>query len=956
MATRTHHALRVLAPALLLLAGAVPLLAADKGISDSMLDEKRRLLAEAAAAPAAEIEAALAAERLPAALSRTRPVPFGAVGNPLAIGVDDATIPMELIDPTGVNPNVQVPVGIQVWGAAYDPVTDILYLSSGSTFHHWDVTAGTLTTIGPFTSSVDGVTLVMEGLAVANGTLLGSRVGNSATNPEGIYSIDPVTGVATLVEAFAITTGQTLSGLDADPVTGTLYGTNDATTNRGLVEIPLDGSGTVILITAYPAGETDIDGLAIGSDGRAYLVEDDGTGSNGQVHVWDFALAAYQTPIPTPWATNEVFSAGAWIEAGGNVARIRLTKTVGTTPGVCAPTDEITVVTGVEVYYCYTVENIGTLTLNFHDLVDDQLGVLFENEPITLAPGATHEIISSAVVITAPVVNNATWTARAVELVSQCSGAPILLPAGAPTTTSGPADPYPATVTFAGAPTAPGTVTVELRGISHTFPDDLDFLLEGPGGQTLVFMSDVGGGNDVVDIDLTIDDAAAAILPDSAQITAGSWQPSNVTSGDVFDAPAPAGPYGNAAPVGTDTLASMFGGLDPNGTWNLWIDDDTGGDFGELDEWCLNLRTDLGQATASDSATVNILDPQIAVTPASLSSTLEPGTTEDQPLTIQNTGGAPLDWAIDEALAGLARIPTAVLHDNGPLVTHPGGGFGGADASALQTALLMNTFGFGHQISANNRMADDFTVPGPTPWTIDTITFFAYQTGSTTTSTINDVRVQIWDGIPGEPGSNIVFGDLVTNRLVSSTWTNDYRVTDTTLTNSTRPIMASVVTIGTTLPAGTYWLDWFCGGTLASGPWAPPVTILGQTTTGNALQFIGTTSSWNPALDTGTSTQQDMPFVIEGTSSLCTTPSDLPWISVDPTSGSTAPGASDVVTVTFDAGALAPGVYDGLVCVNSNDPATPLVEVPVSLTVSDTMPFIDGFESGNTSAWSVTVP
>ncbi|KAB2966320.1 MAG: hypothetical protein F9K18_05765 [Thermoanaerobaculia bacterium] len=952
MATRIHHALRVLAPALLLLAGAVPSLAADHATSDSLLDEQRRRLAEAAAAPAAEIEAALAAERLPAPLPRTRHLSFGAVGNPLAIGVDDATIPMAFIDPTGVNPNVQVPVGIQVWGAAYDPVTDILYLSSGSTFHHWDVTAGTLTTIGPFISSVDGATLVMEGLAVANGTLLGSRVANTATNPEGIYSINPATGVATLVEAFATTAGQTLSGLDADPVTGTLYGTNDATTNRGLVEIPLDGSGTVIRITDYPAGETDIDGLAVGTDGRAYLVEDDGTAANGQVHVWDFALAAYQTPIPTPWATSEVFSAGAWVAASGPVGRITLTKTVGTAPGVCAPTDEITVVTGAEVYYCYTVENTGTLTLNLHDLVDDQLGVLLEDEPITLAPGATHQIISSAVVITAPVVNNATWTARAVELVGQCSGVPILLPAGAPGTTSGPAAPYPASVTFAGAPTAPGTVTVELRGISHTFPDDLDFLLEGPGGQTLVFMSDVGGGNAIVDIDLTIDDAAAAILPDSTQISAGSWQPSNVIAGDPFAAPAPAGPYGNAAPAGTDTLASVFGGLDPNGTWNLWIVDDAGGDVGELDEWCLNLRTDLGQATASDSATVNILDPQIDVTPASLSSTLEPGTAEDQPLTIQNTGGAPLDWAIDEAPAALARVPTAVLHDNGPLVTHPGGGAGGADASALQTALGMTIFGYGHQISANNRVADDFTVPGPTPWNVDTITFFAYQTGSTTTSTINDVRVQIWDGIPGAAGSNVVFGDLVTNRLASSTWTNAYRVTDTTITDSARPIMANVVTIGTTLPPGTYWLDWFCGGTLASGPWAPPVTILGSTGSGNAMQSTAG-GAFAPLIDVG---PQDFPFVIEGTSSLCSTPSDLPWISVNPAAGSTAPGASDVVTVTFDAAALSPGLYDGLLCVNSNDPATPLVEVPVSLTVTDTMPFLDGFETGNTSRWSLAVP
>ncbi len=294
-----------------------------------------------------------------------------------------------------------------------------------------------------------------------------------------------------------------------------------------------------------------------------------------------------------------------------------------------------------------------------------------------------------------------------------------------------------------------------------------------------------------------------------------------------------------------------------------------------------------------------------------------------------------------------------MLYDNGPLVTHPGGGFGGADASALQTALTMTLFGFGHQITANNRMADDFTIAGPAPWTIDTITFYAYQTGSTTTSTFTDVRVQIWDGPPGVGGSAVVFGDLVTNRLASSTFSNAYRVLDTSLLDSNRPIMANVVTIGTTLPPGTYWLDWFAGGTLASGPWAPPVSILGQTTTGNSLQFLGTTSTWGPALDGAF--PQGLPFVIEGTSSACDTPSDLPWVSVNPAAGTTAPAATTVVDVTFDSTGLLPGLYQGLLCVNSNDPDTPLVEVPVTLTV-DSMPFLDGFETNDTSRWSVVVP
>ena len=243
-------------------------------------------------------------------------------------------------------------------------------------------------------------------------------------------------------------------------------------------------------------------------------------------------------------------------------------------------------------------------------------------------------------------------------------------------------------------------------------------------------------------------------------------------------------------------------------------------------------------------------------------------------------GSAPALW----------EAPEAILYDNGPLVTHPGGGFGGADASALQGALTMTIFGFGHQITANNRVADDFTVPAG-GWDISQITFFAYQTGSTTTSTFTDVRLQIWDGPPGVGPSAVVFGDLVTNRLASSTFSNIYRVTDTTLLTNNRPIMANTVTIGTTLAPGTYWLDWFAAGSLASGPWAPPVTVLGSTGTGNAMQSLAA-APFVPIVDVG---PQDLPFIIEGT------PSGGPAITLAKTVGlvATVCGVDETLTVPF---------------------------------------------------------
>jgi hypothetical protein len=209
--------------------------------------------------------------------------------------------------------------------------------------------------------------------------------------------------------------------------------------------------------------------------------------------------------------------------------------------------------------------------------------------------------------------------------------------------------------------------------------------------------------------------------------------------------------------------------------------------------------------------------------------------------------------------------PEAVLWDNGPLVTHPAD-CAGMDASRLQTDLGMLTLGFGHQYTLGYHIADDFTIPAAEGWQIDQLTFFAYQTSAPISpSPITGIYYQIWDGPPDNPASSIIYGDLVTNRLLSSVSPNLQRDSGTNLCTNNRYIFADVAGADVILTPGTYWIDWTTDGSLASGPWAPPVTILGQTTTGNALQY---TTAWEPALDSGVATQQGMPFIIEGSINL----------------------------------------------------------------------------------------
>ncbi len=60
---------------------------------------------------------------------------------------------------------------------------------------------------------------------------------------------------------------------------------------------------------------------------------------------------------------------------------------------------------------------------------------------------------------------------------------------------------------------------------------------------------------------------------------------------------------------------------------------------------------------------------------------------------------------------------------------------------------------------------------------------------------------------------------------------------------------------------------------------------------------------------------------------------DCAWLSAAPLAGTTAQGGSDNVTVTVDSTGLPVGVYNCSLQVNSDDPATPLVTVPVTLNV-----------------------
>lgn len=215
--------------------------------------------------------------------------------------------------------------------------------------------------------------------------------------------------------------------------------------------------------------------------------------------------------------------------------------------------------------------------------------------------------------------------------------------------------------------------------------------------------------------------------------------------------------------------------------------------------------------------------------------------------------------------APLQVLGSPSLLDTRPgLVTLPGAGAGGADVSRLQNASLgMTTLGGNVSFSASFRMAEDFVVTG-SGWTVNDITVYAYQTNSPTTSSLTGLYLQIWDGDPSLATSNVIFGDTTTNVMTSTAFSNIFRDSEGTPDVTNRPIMAATAAgLNINLPAGTYWLDWSVAGSLASGPWAPPLTTVGQATTGNAMQFAS--GVWGPFNDSGSATQQGLPMTIGGT-------------------------------------------------------------------------------------------
>jgi uncharacterized repeat protein (TIGR01451 family) len=150
----------------------------------------------------------------------------------------------------------------------------------------------------------------------------------------------------------------------------------------------------------------------------------------------------------------------------------------------------------------------------------------------------------------------------------------------------GTASVYPSVIDVSGISGYVKKVTATLNGFSHTYPHDVSVLLVNPSGQASILMSHASLDNGLTNgekITLTFDSDASQVIPASSRLTTGAYQPAQYAPTVAFTN-APAGPY--------MADMSIFGGVDPNGEWKLYVLDDSNGDSGKIySGWSLAITT-----------------------------------------------------------------------------------------------------------------------------------------------------------------------------------------------------------------------------------------------------------------------------------------------------------------------------------------------------------------------------
>ena len=252
-------------------------------------------------------------------------------------------------------------------------------------------------------------------------------------------------------------------------------------------------------------------------------------------------------------------------------------------------------------------------------------------------------------------------------------------PAGCPFPNGCPsekASPYPSTITVGMSGTV-GDVNVTLHDFTYPLkPADVDMLLVAPGGRSVMLMSDACGDNSTANenpittpIELTFDDSAATQLPADSRCSSGTFRP--IDDDDDTDEfgfhqqPDDTFTDGPTAPAGTLPL-STFNGIDPSGTWSLYVVDDYPNDpnpngfAGRIGSWTLSI-TASGTSTQVITTVPGQTTTTLATSQATTVTTVAGATTTTTRATTSTTRAATTSTTAPLPKSGANSGPMAMV-------------------------------------------------------------------------------------------------------------------------------------------------------------------------------------------------------------------------------------------------------------------------------------------------------
>ncbi|MGA2601006.1 MAG: Ig-like domain repeat protein, partial [Bryobacteraceae bacterium] len=309
------------------------------------------------------------------------------------------------------------------------------------------------------------------------------------------------------------------------------------------------------------------------------------------------------------------------------------------------------------------------------------------------------------------VVNNHTAATPNPPMYKFCNAGTITIPrtgaSGDYSATGAPANPYASEIFASGVSGTIQDVQVLLNGFTSVDPQAVGLLLVGPNSNNLDFFSFAGGSSSVSGLNVTIDDLASGQIPNGS-ISSASYKPTSITSGDatvycsnsagcnnvIVSEPAPS-TFTSAGPHGAGTLMGQFGGISPNGTWQLFAVDRIGGETASIGSWCLNFTVSSGDATST-----------------SVTSSLNPSYTTSPNNSVTFTATV-TDTAHSGTIVGAGTVTFA---DGGTNLTCTGGNPATVSAGTATCATSFTTEG-NHSISASYSGTTNFAESNATPLT-----------------------------------------------------------------------------------------------------------------------------------------------------------------------------------------------------------------------------------------------